>query len=65
MADVITALHTPDCGEQEAAQNPHHLILINPAGGKGLAVSQFQKVVQPMLDIAEITYETIVTGECV
>lgn len=50
-----------DCGEQEAAQNPHYLILINPAGGKGLAVSQFQKVVQPMLDIAEITYETIVT----
>ena len=60
--NLSTLFCTAD-GHDGGGQSLHYLILINPVGGKGLAVEQFQKKVQPMFDIADIRYTHIVTGK--
>lgn len=39
------------------------LVFINPAGGPGKAVREFEQHVQPLFELAEIQYKTIITGE--
>ena len=38
------------------------LVLINPVSGQGKAVQDFQEHVQPLFELAEITFNAIVTG---
>ena len=39
------------------------LVLINPVGGKRRGVTDFDRIVRPMFDVAEIKYEIVITGE--
>lgn len=64
----VTCLHCvslPVCAVEgsAASQRPHYLVLINPKSGKELAEVTFRNHVQPLFDIAEITYDIVVTSE--
>lgn len=39
------------------------LVLLNPRSGKGKALQQFQRLVQPLLAEAEVSFKLMVTGE--
>ena len=59
-----TRLCTTVDGEVQADGVPQRrlLVLINPISGQGKAVQDFQEHVQPLFELAEITFNAIVTG---
>ncbi len=38
-------------------------MLINPAGGQGKSVGDFEKFVRPLFDLADIKTDLIITGK--
>ena len=59
-----THTHTHTASGSEELVERRLLVLINPVGGKGKAVTEFDRNVRPMFDVAEIKYEVIITGKC-
>ncbi len=47
----------------EALHQRKFLIFVNPVGGQGKAVAQFEKIVRPLFELAEIKYDVIFTGK--
>ncbi len=47
----------------EALHQRKFLIFVNPVGGQGKAVVQFEKIVRPLFDLAEIKCDVIFTGK--
>ncbi len=40
-------------------------MLINPVGGQGKAVGEFDKLVRPLFDLAEIKTDIIITSKVI
>ena len=64
-SNMLLILFTNDAASEDESTVPPRrlLVFVNPVGGQGKAVKEFEQHVQPLFDLAEIEYTTIITGE--